>query len=315
MPVPRRKCGEAVVEGGADQRIGQIDSGTVAPPGKQVLRQRDRRIAPRLQAGQLCHRITDQFVHRHFGIGHAIDKRAVGPVLEQPADQIGQQVLVPAHRGIDPHRGARRALGRFQPGQFRVNVFAHPVQPLEFERGAAGQRLDRGDRIGVVRGKGGVDRVGCGQQPGGAGQVRHVGRHLAGEHRIVGMAADLAELDLAIPVGALDQPDHDPALVAAGQGDHPVDQRHSPLAVSLHGQAKALPAGGEQVWIGDQVLDDVERQFQPLGLFGIDGEMDIGPAGLQGEVLEHRHQHRARRRGVQEVVARKQRRQFDRDPR
>jgi len=127
--------------------------------------------------------------------------------------------------------------------------------------------------------------------------------------------ADLAQLDFAVPIGALDQADHDPALVLPRQIYGPVDQRNGALGIGLKRQAEALPATREQLAIGHQVLDDVQRQFQPLGLFRVDGKVNVGAAGRQSQLLQHRHQHRARGRGVEEVIAREQRGKLDRNAR
>ena len=120
------------------------------------------------------------------------------------------------------------------------------------------------------------------------------------------MPADLAQLDFAVPIGALDQPDHDPAMVLARQGGDPFDHRHGALGIGLQRQAKALPGGAEQLGIGDQFLDDVHRQFEPFSLFGIDGEVDVSIAGLDRERFQQRHQHRLGRFGMEEVIAREQ---------
>jgi hypothetical protein len=61
------------------------------------------------------------------------------------------------------------------------------VEALELELAPARERLDRADRVGVVRGEARVDRVLGGEQLGGAGEVRDVGRDLAGEYRVVGV--------------------------------------------------------------------------------------------------------------------------------
>jgi hypothetical protein len=82
------------------------------------------------------------------------------------------------------------------------------VQPLEFERGFASQRLYRADGVGIVGGKGRVDAVAGRQQSLGAGEIANVGRDLAGEDRIIGKTGDLGDWIL----GTLDQPD-----IACGQ--------------------------------------------------------------------------------------------------
>ena len=71
---------------------------------------------------------------RHAWIGGGGDERGVGAVLQQPPDEIGQQIAMAADRRIDPARRARH-LGQ----QRLVQHLAHAVQALEFVAlGAAG---------------------------------------------------------------------------------------------------------------------------------------------------------------------------------
>jgi hypothetical protein len=73
--------------------------------------------------------ILDQAFERYLIVEDAIDERGVGAVLEQPANQIRQQVLVAADRGIDPTRDGA-VIGPHQP---LVQGFAHAVQALKLE--------------------------------------------------------------------------------------------------------------------------------------------------------------------------------------
>ena len=147
---------------------------------------------------------------------------------------------MPADRRVDAHGRLGVTL---RLGERGVQLFAHAVQPLEFELGP-GLRplLDRGDRVGVVRGERAVDPLGRGQQHIGAGHEGNVGRNLAGENGEIVQPGDLRHLDLGILVGTLDQPDHELAVVLFGKVDQPAAQRHAALLVSLHGHAEAFPA-------------------------------------------------------------------------
>jgi hypothetical protein len=49
-----------------------------------------------------------------------------------------------------------------------------------------------------------------------------------------------------------------------------VDRVRRALLVGLHDHAEAVPAG--QRGVGEHLLDDVQRQFQAVGLFGVDGQ-------------------------------------------
>ena len=213
---------------------------------------------------------------------------------------------MPADRGVNPHRGARGAGLVFQLGKLGIDILAHPVEPLEFKRRAACQRFDCAHTVSVVRRERRVNRIGRGKQLGRAGQVRDVGRQLAGEHRIIGVPANLAEFDFAVPVSAFDQPNHDPAAVPPRQRDHPLGQRDRAFGIGLQGEAKALPAGAEQFIIARQFLDDIQRQLEPLGFLGIDREMNVGIARLQRQIFEQRYQHCLGGGRVEEIVAREQ---------
>ena len=65
--------------------------------------------------------------------------------------------------------------------------------------------------MGIVGGELGVE-MGMGlDQPPGAGKIAKIGGRLGGEDGIAGIAGHLGPLDLAIPIGALDQPHHQAA--------------------------------------------------------------------------------------------------------
>ena len=108
----------------------------------------------------------------------------------------------------------------------------------------------------------------CGKQLLDAGHVAEVGHGLAREHRIIGQAALLRALDLGVPIGALDQPDGQPAIFCRGDVLDPVDHRQSALLIGLHRKPKAIPAAERGVI--EHGADDFERQFQPVGFLGID---------------------------------------------
>ena len=183
-------------------------------------------------------RVGGDRLGRQVLVDDLVDEGRVGAVLEQPAHQVGEQVAVRADRRVD---AAARALALADD---LVQRLAHAVQPLELEAArVAGHRQHRGDGVGVVGGELRVDAVARVEQLAGVGEVADVGRGLAGEDREVGQAALLRPLDLAVPVGALDQPHHDPAAVAAGEGVEPVDHRAGAAAVGLDDDAEAVPAG------------------------------------------------------------------------
>ena len=107
----------------------------------------------------------------------------------------------------------------------------------------------------------------------GAGEVGDVSMDLAGEHRVVRHAVHLGTLDFGIPVGALDEAQHDAAVVSAREVDDPVDHERAALAVGLDNEADAVPAG--QRGVGRKRFQDVERQFQAVGFLGVDVQADV----------------------------------------
>ena len=107
----------------------------------------------------------------------------------------------------------------------------------------------------------------------GAGEIAQIGRRLAREDRIVRQPALLRPLDLGIPVGALDEAHHHAPAVRPAELVDVVDHGARALLIGLDGQPEAVPAGQRR--IGEGRVDDVERQLQPVGLLGIDGEVQV----------------------------------------
>jgi hypothetical protein len=115
-----------------------------------------------------------------------------------------------------------------------------------------------------------------------AGDVRNVGVHLAGVDGVVLQAIDLGALDLAVPVRAFHQADHQPVAGAPGQVHHPVNHEWAALLVRLNHKPHALPAlqrGG-----GAQGFQQVQRNVEPVGLFGVDVQANVVFARQCGQV-------------------------------
>src|SRR6185295_1471780 len=113
-------------------------------------------------------------------------------------------------------------------------------------------------------------RIRRGQQLPGAGKIGDVGVNLAGKDRIAVEAIDLSALDLAVPIGALDEPDHQPALRAAGEVDQEVDHEGATLLIGLDDEADTVPAG--KLRIEAERLQKVEGELEPVSLLGVDVE-------------------------------------------
>ena len=216
--------------------------------------QRDLGVRLHRQSGEAGHRVGDDLVDRLRLVDDPIDKGGVCAVFEQPPHQIGKQVFVAADRSIDP----ARPIHPLRPDDLFVESLAHPVQTLELVVPArAGELEDRRHRVGVMAGELWIEDRPVRQQPTRAGEVGDVGRDLAGIDRVAVEPALLGMFDLAVPIGALDQPQHQSPTTPLGQISQPFDQRKSSLLVGLYGETEPVPAGkigGER-----QRLDEIER--------------------------------------------------------
>ena len=163
----------------------------------------------------------------------------------------------------------------------------------------------------VVGGELRVDTIGHAEQFFRAGDVGDIRIGLAREYRIAGQAEHLCPLDFGIPIGALDEPHHDPAVEFLRQRMEPVDGEGGTRAVSLHHDAEAVPF--RQPRIGQHALDDVEREVETVGLLGVDVEAHAGVAGRQCQRQQALCHHRQHRLLLRHLIARVQRRQLDRD--
>jgi len=75
-------------------------------------------------------------------------------------------------------------------------------------------------------------------------------------------------LDFAIPIIALHQAHHQPVSAAPGEVDEMVDDQRAALLIGLHHEADAVPA--LERWVEAQGFEQVEREFEPIGFFGVD---------------------------------------------
>ena len=303
--------------------VGHIETTRVGPrllalPGEQVHRQGNARVGSTnhtLFLGQRLHflyRIGHQLRDRHTGIANAVDEGGVGAVFQQAAHQIGKQRLVAAHRRVDTARSSQLAVSH-QTGHLLIQRLAHAVQALEFILAAVVvgtcHVVDRRQRLGIVRGELGIDRIRNCQQLARAGQIAHIGIDLARIDRIAVHAIHLGALDLAVPVGALHQTDHQATARPARQIDQVVDHMRAALLVGLHHKADAVPA--TQRGSSTQRFQQIQRQLQAVGFFGIDVHADVVALAQLGQ-----HQHTWQQLAHHAVVlcagvARMQGREFD----
>ena len=262
--------------------------------------------------GHGLHRVFDQRVDRHLRVGDAVDERGVGAVFQQAAHQVGQQRFVRAHGGVDAARAAQAALGH-RAHHLLIQRLAHAVQALEFVLTGRivwpGHLHDGRDGVRVVRGELRVDGARRGQQRAGASQVADVGVRLARVNGVVGLAIHLRAFDLAVPVRALDQPHHQAVAAAAAQVNQPVDHARAALLVRLDDKANAVPA--RQLGREAKLFQQVQRQLQPVGLFGVDVQADVVPASAHRQRQHARVQLGHHASALRAAVARVQRRQLD----
>src|SRR5205807_2577817 len=190
--------------------------------------------------------------------------------------QVRQELGKAADRRVDTYRDVRM-LGK----QRLVQRVAHAEQFLEFEPPLTslvrGAKLEDGrDGAAVVGGEGRIDRVGRRKELRRARDVGDVGDSLAREHRVIWHAELLRALDFAVPVGAFDEPHRKAPLSRAAERDQPVAYRRRALLVSLNRQS-----GRELTCQG---FKNVQRQLQPFGLFGVEG--DANPT-LSGNACQY----------------------------
>ena len=121
------------------------------------------------------------------------------------------------------------------------------------------------------------------QQSVRAGQIGNIGGGLACEHRIV-QPELLRELDLAVPVGALDQSDHPPAPRVLGQCDQPVDDLDRTLLISLDREAQPVPI--VQRGVARERGEQLQRQHQTVGFFRVDRQADVRLRRFQRQLAQ-----------------------------
>ena len=182
-----------------------------------------------------------------------------------------------ADRRVDAARPAELAVGDVAD-DLLVERLAHAVQALELvlpgrERSGAGELVDRRQRVRVVGRELRIDLGRRGEQAARAGEVGDVGVGLPRVDRIAVEAVDLGALDLAVPVRALDQPDHQALARAARQVDQEIDHERAALLVRLDDEADAVPAG--ELGLEAEALEQVERELEAVGLLGVDVEADV----------------------------------------
>ena len=215
-------------------------------------------------------RIGDNVFSRHVRIKEGVDETRIRPILQQAPDEIGQQILVRADRGIDPHPAAK-------PGR-AIKGLSHAVQTLEFECSVSDflrQQLNGCHRMRIVRGKLRIDGVPGFQHLACTRQIIEIRPRLGREDREIGIALDMGVLDLAVPIGALHKPHHEAMAGLFGELFQPLDHFACPLLIGLHGKAQPIPP--LQGRLTGQSLKNLQAQHQPVSFLCIETEIDVRP--------------------------------------
>ncbi|MNE02613.1 hypothetical protein D3C80_950940 [compost metagenome] len=188
-----------------------------------------------------------------------------------------------ADRSINAAWAVQLAIRHFT-GDLLIQRFTHAVQALEFVLARivvlSGQAVNCRQRMGVVGGELRVNQVRHGKQFFRTGQIRDVGVDLAGVDRIAFQAVHLRTFDFAVPVRAFHQTDHQAATAARGQINQVINDKRAAFQVGLDDKTNPVPA--RQLWLEAQLFQHIERDFQTIGLFGIDINADIVLARQQG---------------------------------
>ena len=225
-------------------------------------------------------RPAQQGFDRHRGIGRDRHERGIGSVFEQAAHQIGQQIPIAADRRISPAGQLR-----VQVQQAAIQRIPHAVQALEFETlEVSGIGQHGRNRQRIMGGKLRIEPRTRRQQTASAGLIGQIRHRLAGKDRKIRQTPFLCAFDLAVPIGSFDQTHHDGAIKPLCQSIAPVDHLHCPFLVGLNRQTE--PAPTRKRGIGKHRADHIQRQFEPVGLLGIDGEIEIMGLGRPRQI-EH----------------------------
>ena len=138
-----------------------------------------------------------------------------------------------------------------------VQSLTHAVQALKFKVTicCARKGFDRSNRMRIMCGKHRVDLRTLLQHFLCANQVIKICMTLAGKDRVVKQTMNLCMFDLAVPIGALDQPDMNVAFVRFCGLLQPVNNRCCAFLICLYGKAKAVP---------EFKLTDLQQSFEDL---------------------------------------------------
>ncbi|MPN11352.1 hypothetical protein SDC9_158653 [bioreactor metagenome] len=167
--------------------------------------------------------------------------------------------------------------------------------------------------MGVVGRKLWVDQIRYVEQLFRAGEIRDIGVDLARINRVAFQTVHLGAFDLAIPVGAFDQADHQAATAAGGQIDQVIDDERATFLVRLNDETNTVPAS--QFRFKTQFFQQIEGDLQSVCLFSINIDTDVVLAGQQSKRLQTRIEFIHHAVILRAAITRMQRRQLDRNAR
>ena len=216
--------------------------------------------------------------------------------------------MVRAHRRVDAAADPVRCAHRLVQG------LAHPVQALELEVLSPARHVQHGGhRVRVVGRELRIEAIRHAEKPARARKIGDIGARLAGEDGEAVEAQRLRALDLAVPVGALDEAHHDRAPVRACERAEPIDDVRRGACRRPAPPRRSRPNRERRV--GKHRLDDIERKVEAVCLLGVHVETDPGRLGEHRERAEAGSELGHHPLTLTELIARVERRQLDRDPR
>ena len=174
-----------------------------------------------------------------------------------------------AHRCIN----AAAAAEVFLAHHLVIQGFAHAVQALVLEIFAQAHLVNRRQGVGIMGGKLRKHRILRRQKLARTRQIGNIGVHFAGVNRIALKAVHLRPFHFAVPIRAFHQAYHQLLFVAPRQIHQIINHKRAALLISLHHKTDAVKAG--QIGVGHQRFHQIERQFEPVGFFGVDIQTDI----------------------------------------
>ena len=227
----------------------------------------------RLHALGLCDRIGDQIVDRDARVRDPVHEGCVGTIFEKTAHQIGEEGLMRPHGRVD----AAWPVELVASDHLVIQRLTHAMKALELILAEvevlARHGVDRRQRLGIMRRELRKHRVGHPQQLAGAGEIGQVGVKLAREDREAFEPIHLGTLDLAVPVGPLDQTDHQPVVRPPRKIDEEIEDVGRTLLIGLHDEANAVPAS--KLGCEAKRFEEVQRKLKAIRLLGVDIEADI----------------------------------------